>query len=352
MFRFPLLGDQKELNIVETELDRLSRAGKIIRKQKDFTIESKKHRISLIIQEYDKFKKQLIELETMNVFLKRVFETSYDDEHFSDDEEEEDDDNDAVQGYNNNSNNYPDINKRMSSLNIDNNNNNSMKSKLQVPPLPERDASKFFLLSHMLDYLCNTIGFDLHGKVFYDLSGSKGYIVIAAQYCLQDGGKLTSELDNNYTGMMMNHSGSVNGLNDPSYDHSNNNSENSKFALYKLEKEKKRREALIKAEEEAEKFELEAELKDLEAEKEAERCGKITAEQIEKNEPKWPFGQGYQTEKDLFVENIEEKDINQLKKDKITPLILKEDEFYGSKCIHFYYFTLIYREGEIICLTK
>jgi hypothetical protein len=41
----------------------------------------------------------------------------------------------------------------------------SRHKHLQVPSLPERDAAKFFLLSHMLDYLCGTMSFDLHGKV-------------------------------------------------------------------------------------------------------------------------------------------------------------------------------------------
>eukprot|EP00613_Pedinella_sp_CCMP2098_P026156 CAMPEP_0171709878 /NCGR_PEP_ID=MMETSP0991-20121206/15705_1 /TAXON_ID=483369 /ORGANISM="non described non described, Strain CCMP2098" /LENGTH=354 /DNA_ID=CAMNT_0012299999 /DNA_START=84 /DNA_END=1146 /DNA_ORIENTATION=+ len=68
------------------------------------------------------------------------------------------------------------------------------KRRLTVPSVSVQEASRFFLLAHMLSHLESAEGYDVHGKAFYDLTGSGGQVCAAAQYCLPDGGKLNSEL--------------------------------------------------------------------------------------------------------------------------------------------------------------
>jgi hypothetical protein len=46
----------------------------------------------------------------------------------------------------------------------------------QVPAMNEREASRFFLLNHMLTHLHHLEQYDMHGKVFYDLTGSHGQV--------------------------------------------------------------------------------------------------------------------------------------------------------------------------------
>lgn len=45
-----------------------------------------------------------------------------------------------------------------------------------VPAVSEREASRFFLLAHMLNHLMCIEQYDVHGKVFYDLTGSHGQV--------------------------------------------------------------------------------------------------------------------------------------------------------------------------------
>lgn len=138
------------------ELDRVSRAGKVVLKEKDFSLDSKLYRKVAISKECDKFKTQLVELNYMEDFLKRKFETAYDDEHAQEEE--------LLPG--SSEGNVGSIHVEPSSKLSSMNEHSSLnKLSAQVPSLPERDASKFFLLSHMLDYLCETLSFDLHGKV-------------------------------------------------------------------------------------------------------------------------------------------------------------------------------------------
>jgi hypothetical protein len=161
-------------------------------------------------------------------------------------------------------------------------------------------------------------------------------VVTAAQYCLEDSGKLTSELEehrqpNNYSNNNNNNSSSYS-MNSGDAINGNNGLPTSKFAQYKLEKERKRQEALRRAQEEAAAFEQAAEEEDMRAEKEAEEAGKMTASQIEASEPKWPFGQVYHTEEDEVV-NVELviDDHHDMKINSGSPNVtFKHIEFYGS----------------------
>jgi len=267
------------------ELNNLCTRGKVIAPHPTFSKESIELRVLKITKEIINFKKKLISFKRMEYFLSSEFDGAYDDEEHereSDDEEEHEEHEDETDE------NVHRIYESIVSNEGQTKDLKPLKNTL-IPSLPERDASKFFLLAHMLDYLCDTQSFDLHGKVFYDLTGSSGMIVTAAQYCLQDGGKLTSELDDwaNTRGLGQSGSGDYGSTN------GGQNDDDSKFSQYKRQKETQRREALLKAEREAEEFERAAEEEDARAEAEAKAAGKVTAADIEAKEPVWPYNQVY-----------------------------------------------------------
>mmetsp|Transcript_21014 Transcript_21014/g.24838 ORF Transcript_21014/g.24838 Transcript_21014/m.24838 type:complete len:716 (+) Transcript_21014:82-2229(+) len=279
------IGDIRELNTIDVELNNLCTRGKVIAPHPTFSKESIELRVLKITKEIINFKKKLISFKRMEYFLSSEFDGAYDDEEHereSDDEEEHEEHEDETDE------NVHRIYESIVSNEGQTKDLKPLKNTL-IPSLPERDASKFFLLAHMLDYLCDTQSFDLHGKVFYDLTGSSGMIVTAAQYCLQDGGKLTSELDDwaNTRGLGQSGSGDYGSTN------GGQNDDDSKFSQYKRQKETQRREALLKAEREAEEFERAAEEEDARAEAEAKAAGKVTAADIEAKEPVWPYNQVY-----------------------------------------------------------
>lgn len=155
-------------------------------------------------------------------------------------------------------------------------------------------------------------------------------IVTAAQYCLQDGGKLTSEL----AGLMTQQPRSTNGFETRNQNGSiNTGSETSKFAEYKYQKEKKRQEEMKRAQEEAEAFEQAAEEADLAAETDAKATGKMTAADIEATNPQWPFGQVYQTGEDLvLIAGVGEGVASSTAVNLDSSSTVTKSDFYGSKC--------------------
>jgi hypothetical protein len=52
------------------------------------------------------------------------------------------------------------------------------RSRFKVPPVAPEEASRFFLIAHMLSHLGNAEGYDVHGKTFYDLTGSGGQVIL------------------------------------------------------------------------------------------------------------------------------------------------------------------------------
>jgi hypothetical protein len=203
--------DLEELRVVEDQLFAMACRGAALVPPPPAPSSALRPRLAVATEEVKKLKSRLKRLEEEKVFLNRVFEKAYEaeegDEEVEDSSDSDDDDEDYNDGSGTSrslrslsgcsvspSSSRPGTGTSDNDLGFSSSSSThgrgsgvscggggggggrKKRSRLTVPSVSVMEASRFFLLSHMLSHLEGAEGYDIHGKTFYDLTGSGGQV--------------------------------------------------------------------------------------------------------------------------------------------------------------------------------